>query len=160
LDRLAEIVTNTKNIALKDDETLLKVNLRGDPDILKSELERIVKSLDISDEYQLSARYQPSRPMKRIRLSESGERGATGLGNLTQFRETFLLTEKMKHKDVASHLGWLKIPESDFIRRNAGNLVETKKDYEKYVKSILRRIERHRKFVLDAFKNVETGTFP
>ena len=98
--------------------------------------------------------------MQRIRISEAGERGASGLGNLTQFREAFELTEMMKQKDVASQLGWLRLEESDFLIRNGGNKIEAKKDYDRHVKGVLRRVERHRKFVIDAFKSIEKGTFP
>jgi hypothetical protein len=160
LERIAVVLGPKDPIKTEDDEVLLKVNLRCDPDILEAEIKRLVKSLEIGDDYQSRARFQPSRPMQRIRLAEKDERGATGLGNLKQFRETFELTEKMKHREVAKKLGWLRLQESDFLHQNSGNNIETKKDYEKYVKGVLRRIERHRKFVFDAFQNVEKGTFP
>jgi hypothetical protein len=160
LESVAVVLGPKDQIRAENDEVLLKINLRCDPDILEAEIKRLVKSLEIGDDYQSRARFQPSRPMQRIRLAEKDERGATGLGNLKQFRETFELTEKMKHRDVAQKLGWLRLQESDFLHQNGGNKIETKKDYEKYVKGVLRRIERHRKFVFDAFRSIEKGTFP
>jgi hypothetical protein len=68
---MEELVTETTKGRLLDNEILLKINLKGDLDIIKREIDRILKEKDIQEEYISNARFQPSRPMKHISIGET-----------------------------------------------------------------------------------------
>ena len=153
LETMVETVDGSSKQELGADELLLKINLRADPDILEAELKRVLQSVELGDEYKSQARFQPSKPMRHLKFKSAA-------GSLREMRETFELSEKMTHREVCERLGWIKVKEEDFLIRNAGNRLEAKKDYLMFVKGRLRRVIRHRRFVLDAFERIEQGSFP
>ena len=153
LEAMVETVGSSYKEKLGADEILLKINLRADPDILGAELKRVLQSFELGDEYKSRARFQPSKPMRHLKFKSAA-------GSLREMRETFELSEQMTHREVCERLGWIKVKEEDFLVRNAGNKEEAKKDYLAFLKGRLRRVIRHRKFVLDAFRSIEKGSFP
>jgi len=131
---------------------LLKINLRADPDILEAELKRVLQSVELGDEYKSRARFQPSRPMRHLKFKSAA-------GSLREMRETFELSEQMTHREVCERLGWIKLKIEDFRSRNVSKK-GAEQDYLMYIKGKLRRVIRHRRFVLDAFESIEQGSFP
>jgi len=80
-------------------------------------------------------------------------------GSLREMRETFELSEQMTHREVCERLGWIKLKIEDFRSRNVSKK-GAEQDYLMYIKGKLRRVIRHRRFVLDAFESIEQGSFP
>ena len=157
---------------LKEGEVLLKINVNSDADLLKAEMLRVLRDLTEHHEYQTTARFKIKTEAKQIKLAK-----------LREARETFMLTEQMKHRRAIRRLetrvekydretgesyftsqkwlqGYLKL---ETARRKNGRLrwatsgeSTDMKAYRDWEASALRKVARHRAFVL---KILNSGCF-
>jgi hypothetical protein len=72
-----------KRSKVSDNEMLIKINLKADLDIIKREIDALLKTKDINGDYKRQ-------------------------NKLSQYRTTFLLAEQLPYKEVALQLGWLE----------------------------------------------------
>jgi len=141
IDDLAKVVTDPSK-PVEANHILLEIDLNADSDRIISDFKRVLRNQKVSEEYSSKARFQPSKEMKFIKVRK-----------LRSFRQTFELTEEMKHTEVVEYLNL--VPE---------NLKHFQNDdpqfYERLLDSALRKVGRHKKSVLNIFKNLEKGSFP
>lgn len=122
---------------------LISVSLIGDKELIVRDFKRALRSLSVPADYRSRARFQPSKEMQFLKPKK-----------LSSYRETFLLTEEMKHREVVIAQGWIPDgikPSSDLVKN---------RNYETFMISGLRRVGRHRKQVLKTFRNLQRGRFP
>lgn len=169
----AELVTQIDKAGkLKEGEVLLKVNVNSDTDLLKAEMLRVLRDLAEHHDYQSTARFQIKTDAKQIKLAK-----------LREARETFVLTEKIKRRRAIRRLEtrveqydresrslkhvsrkWLPDHLSlETARRKNGRLKwasasesTAMKEYRDWEASALRKVARHRAFVL---KILNSGCF-
>lgn len=151
------------------EQVLIKVDLRGDPEILLRDFARLLKAKDLSDDYQSNARFQPSRPMKHIAVGarESDYGNFKRENKLRTYRETYLLTQKMPYKDAALKLGWLK-GDKDYYRTEHKWIADDGleyvgmpvTEYQLVLDNRLKKVRRHVQQVVAIFDSIEHGTFP
>jgi hypothetical protein len=154
-----------KRSKVSDNEMLIKINLKADLDIIKREIDALLKTKDINDDYQSNARFQPSRSMKHIsigatdRLIDDDKRQ----NKLSQYRTTFLLAEKLPYKEVALQLGWLEGDREWYrtqYKHSDGTIGLIGFEYQKHLDNRVKKVKRHVEQVKKIFKNIEKGTFP
>ena len=160
-----------KDRRLEADEVLVRINLKGDLDVIERDFKRLLRGKDTGDDYTSNARFQPSRPMKHIAVgvTESDFGDYKRENKLGLYRETYLLAEKMSYKDVARELGWLEgdkdyyLNDHTFVNRTDDGLLHTgleQFEYQKLVDNRIKKVRRHVEQVEATFKNIEVGTFP
>jgi len=151
------------------EQVLIKVDLRGDPEILLRDFARLLKAKDLSGDYQSNARFQPSRPMKHIAVGarESDYGDFKRENKLRTYRETYLLAQKMPYKDVALKLGWLE-GDKDYYRTEHKWIADDRleyvgmpvTEYQLVLDNRLKKVRRHVQQVEAIFDSIEGGTFP
>lgn len=155
----------SKGQRLESDEILIRVNLKGDMEVIERDFKKLLREKDTGDDYTSNAKFQPSRPMKHIAVgvTESDFGDYKRDNKLARYRETFLLSEKMSFKDVARRLGWLEGDKEYYLNEHP-NLEGTKGifqfEYQKLVDNRVKKVKRHVEQVEATFKNIEVGTFP
>jgi len=155
-----DLVTDVtgKRIKIKPDTLMLNVNLKGDLDVILREVRKVLVSKDVDDEYTSNARFQPSRPMKHIQIGATDsefEKGIKRQNKLKQYRETYLLAQKMTNKEVAIELGWLQGDKQWFLERGYDLL-----EYQKIVDNRVKKVKRHCEQVERIFLSIANHTFP
>ena len=166
-DLVSEVSGRTK---LDDDEILLKVNLKGDLEIINRDIRRLLLTKDVDDDYTSNARFQPSRPMKhiavgatnkdefivlsgeKVRMAEKGEKREN---KLEEYRETYTLAQQMSYKDVAIHLGWLLGDKEWYLSRGYLQF-----EYQKALDNRVKKVKRHVTQVESTFESIANNTFP
>jgi hypothetical protein len=146
---------------LKADEILVKVNLKGDLDLILRDFNRLLRTKDTDKEYVSQARFQPSRPMKHIAIGtqESDFGNYKRENKLKTYRETFLLFEELgDYKEVAIQKNWLFKDISMAKNKNGEQLLPF--EYQKEVDNKRKKVKRHVEQVKQTFENVSRGTFP
>lgn len=169
----AQLVTQIEKAGkLQEGEVLLKVNVNSDADLLQAEMMRLLRNLSWQRDYQSTARFKIKTEAKQIKLAK-----------LREARETFSLTEQMKHRRAIRRLearverydretgesyfssqswlpGYLKL---ETARRKNGTLrwasvseSADMKAYRDWEASALRKAARHRASVL---KILNSGCF-
>lgn len=125
---------------IEPDHILIDLNINSDQDKLIQLVTREIKKAQKKNtEYQSRARYQPSKPMKYCRAEK-----------FAAARRTFLLTEQLSsHEAVVKRL-----------RLIPSNIQKGTDTYDEFMLTALRKVSRHKRAVLDTFKNLEKGTFP
>lgn len=122
--------TNTSR-GLKKNETLLKVNLKGDRDMIQRDVKALVEQLIENYDYESAARFQPSSPMRHIQINR-----------IRKSREVYELTkEGKKQAEIVSILG---LPEDDLDQ----------------LASSLRRVQRYLSAYRKTCERLAAGTFP
>ena len=159
-------VLNVPLKMVRSDAILLEVSLLGDKDLILRDIKRVLSDVHLPEEYSSRARYRPSVDMKYIKPDK-----------LRAARETFLLTENMKHRRVVRRID--KIPDYAkpvFVRQTVEVFDKKfekmttqhrlKKDparsanFDQWERTKLRKVSRHRRSTLDVFKKLERGVFP
>jgi hypothetical protein len=151
----------SKPSKLDEDVILVKVNLKGDLDLILRDFSRLLKDKDTDKEYTSKARFKPSRPMKHIAIgTQESDYGKFKRQNkLKTYRETYLLFEKLgSYKEVAITRGWLETDISKCSNREGEELLPF--EYQKLVDNRVKKVKRHVEQVERIFKNVSKGTFP
>ena len=151
----------TRPIKLKEDEILVKVNLKGDLDLIERDFNRLLRSKDTDKEYVSQARFQPSRPMKHIAIGtqESDFGNYKRENKLKTYRETYLLFEELgDYKEVAIQKNWLFKDISMAKNKNGEQLLPF--EYQKQVDNKRKKVKRHVEQVERIFNSVSNGTFP
>ena len=166
-DLVSEVSGKTK---LDDDEILLKVNLKGDLEIINRDIRRLLLTKDVADEYTSNARFQPSRPMKhipvgatnkdefvvlsgeKVRINEKGEKRDN---KLAEYRETYVLAQQMSYKEVAIELGWLSGDKEWYVSRGYEVF-----EYQKTLDNRVKKVRRHCEQVESIFESIANNTFP
>lgn len=116
---------------LNDSEILLKVNLKGDRDMIQRDMKLLLDKLTEDYEYQSAARFQPSAPMKRIQIER-----------IKKSRLVWELTEEGKTQvEIVSILG---LPEADLDQQE----------------SSIRRVQRYKAAYKKSCERLSRGTFP
>ncbi|NVJ99916.1 MAG: hypothetical protein HWE12_00100 [Oceanospirillaceae bacterium] len=125
-------VQETKSArGLTDSEILLKVNLKGDRDMIQRDMKLLLDKMTEDYEYQSAARFQPSAPMKRIQIER-----------IKNSRRVWELTKEGKTQaEIVSILG---LPEAD----------------ENQLESSIRRVQRYKSAYKKSCEQVSKGTFP
>lgn len=157
---------------LKEGEVLLKFNVSSDAEQLREEMLRVLHALTEHQEYQSTARFKIKTEAKQIKLAK-----------LREARETFVLTEQMKHRRAIRRLqtqvekynihtgessyqsqAWLpSYLTLETARRKNGQLKwasaresSIMEAYRNWEKAALRKVARHRSLVL---KILNSGCF-
>ena len=173
---LGEIVeeVSSKSTKLDAEQILLKVDLRGDPELLVRDFQRLLQTKDVATDYVSQARFQPSRPMMRIPVGVTESRSYTApLGEKSEnklklYRETYLLTKKKSYKEVALELGWLEgdkewyLTEYKYTDPEDGLTYDGihPEGYQKILDNKVKQVKRHVDRVEAIFDSIENGTFP
>lgn len=164
---MRELVTEVNGASqkLETDEILVRVNLKGDLDVIERDFKKLLREKDTPDDYTSNARFQPSRPMKHIAVgvTESDFGDYKRDNKLAEYRATYLLAEKMSYKDVARKLGWLEGDKEYYLNEHP-NPDGTKGlfmfEYQKLLDNRVKKVRRHVEQVEKTFKNIENNTFP
>ena len=146
-------------------EVLIRVNLKGDMDLIKQAFDRFLKVKDVAQEYESNARFQPSKPMKNIAVGVSERRyeDVKRDNKLAEYRKTYLLVKKLPFKDVAVKLGWLKGDKNYYLNQHEnddGSIGLSKPEYQKLVDNRVKKVKRHVDQVEAIFESIAGGTFP
>lgn len=116
---------------LKHCETLLKINLKGDRDMIHRDVKILLDKLIEDYEYQSAARFKPSVPMRHIQIKR-----------LRKSRQVFELTKKgKKQAEIVTILG---LPQTDLDQ----------------LASSLRRVQRYLSAYKKTCQHIEEGMFP
>jgi hypothetical protein len=116
---------------LSDSEILLKVNLKGDRDMIQRDMKLLLDKLTEDYEYQSAARFQPSTPMKRIQIER-----------IKNSRLVWEITKEGKTQaEIVSILG---LPEADLDQQE----------------SSIRRVQRYKAAYKKSCEQISKGTFP
>ena len=159
-------VLGTPPRRVRSDSVLLEVSLLGDKDLILRDIKRALSDVHLPEEYSSKARYQPSLDMKYIKPEK-----------LRAARETFILTEKMKHKKVVRHTNHIPDYARPVFVRRPVEVVDRKTgerkvqyrlmkdipksaDFDQWERTKLRKVSRHRRSTLDIFDNLKRGVFP
>lgn len=166
-DLVSEVSTRIK---LEPNEILLKINLKGDLEIINRDIRRLLTTKDVSDEYESNARFQPSRPMKHIPVGATdkdqfvvlggekhqvAEKGEKRSNKLAEYRETYILAQTMTYKEVAIHLGWLSGDKEWYVSRGYEVF-----EYQKALDNRVKKVRRHCEQVENIFESIANNTFP
>lgn len=152
---LVQEVTD-KKAKLEPDEILLKVNLKGDLEIINRDIRKLLITKDVQDEYTSNARFQPSRSMKHLSIGateHATEVDKMRQNKLAQYRETWLMAQEMSYEEVAEKRGWMVASK----RSSGGGMwfdVSRLKDNRK------KKVRRHVEQVESIFESIGRGTFP
>jgi hypothetical protein len=119
-----------KRSKLEPDEILIKVNLKGDLEVINRDIRKLLISKDVGEDFTSNARFQPSRPMKHI---------AVGVTD-TEFEKDVKRENKLEK----------------FAGDAQGGLLQYQRTLDNRVKTVRRHIEA----VEQTFKNIASGTFP
>ena len=147
---------------LNQDEILVKVNLKGELDLILRDFNRLLKDKDTDKEYTSQARFQPSRPMKHIPVgSQINAEGRDWRENkLRTYRETYLLYEEIgDYKEVAIKRGWLEDDISKTKHETTGEQLFPF-EFQKRIDDKRKKVKRQVDQVERIFKSVSNGTFP
>ena len=165
--RLVEEVGSGSTVT--PEQFLVRVDLRGDPEILLRDFAVLLKSRDISDDYQSNARFQPSRPMKHIAIgAHESDRGNYKRENkLRAYRETYLKAQEMPYSEVALTLGWLKGDRDYYLNQHKWTADDGLEytgmpvsEYQLVLDNSVKKVRRHVQQVEAIFDSIERGTFP
>jgi len=163
---LEEVGTRAR---VEQDQVLLRVDLRGDPEILLRDFAAFLKARDVSDDYQSSARFRPSRPMKHIAVGarESDYGDFKRENKLRAYRETYLLAQRMPYREVALKLGWLSGDKDYYLHRHKWSADDGLEytgmpvtEYQLILDNRVKKVRRHVQQVETIFDSIERGTFP
>ena len=162
-----------KTPKLDPDEILIRVNLKGDLEVIERDFKKLLREKDTGEDYTSNARFQPSRPMQRIAIGTSdSDRGEIIEGRfvypkrankLRQYRETYLLAEQMSAKEVALKLGWLEGDKDYYLNEHPnpdGTKGLMKVEYQNLLDNRIKKVKRHVDQVEAIFENIAKGTFP
>lgn len=160
-----ELVTEaTSNTPLQPDEILIKVNLKGDLELINRDIRKLLVTKDVNDDYTSTARFQPSRPMKHIAVGATDtefEEGVKRQNKLGDYRRTYIAVRDCdgSYKDAAKKLGWLE--EMDFyLQRGLIDNIDPKNQYQKIVDNRVKKVKRHVEQVESIFTSIANNTFP
>ena len=151
------------------EQLLIRVDLRGDPEILLRDFTALLKSRDVTDDYQSNARFQPSRAMKHIAVGarESDYGDFKRENKLRSYRETYLLAQGMTYREVALKLGWLEGDKDYYLNKHkwiADDGLEYTgmpvTEYQLVLDNRVKKVKRHVQQVETIFDSIERGTFP
>lgn len=165
--KLVEAATTRAKI--EPEQVLVKVDLRGDPEIIVRDFERFLASKDLSDDYQSNARFQPSREMKNIAVGarESDYGDFKRENKLKTYRETYLLALAMSYKEVALARGWLDGDKDYYLTEHKWIAEDGLEytgmpvtEYQKLLDNRVKKVKRHVDQVETIFNSIATGTFP
>ena len=157
---VSEATSKTK---LEPDEILVKINLKGDLEIINSAVRRLLVSKDVNDEYTSNARFQPSRPMKHIAVGATDtefEEGVKRQNKLGEYRETYEVVKSVDgdYKEAAKKLGWLL--EKDFYVSRKLIDEDDVYGYQHIVDNRVKKVRRHVDQVEAIFQSIANNTFP
>ena len=136
---------------IEEDNILLSVNLNSDKEKLEQIFSKIMRQKHVSDEYQSKARFHPSREMKNLKIDVGAKQRAkkgevlkhNRKNKLYLARRAYELSKSMTEEQVANKLELF--PYANTVKNR---------------ESAIRTVSRYKKFVRDAFKAIESGTFP
>jgi len=155
---------------------LLKVRLNADRELILRDFATLMKKMTEHEEYRSEARFQPSLPQQMIKLKK-----------LEEALSAYMLSERMVHRRAIHRLykkgagERRKLEKVDCFRRiDTGERVHVdgkytrvyrneryrrrqwvpNRAYDKWVQKKTRILIRQRRVVKDAFKSIESGTFP
>ena len=160
VDKLASEVIN-KRCKLDEDEMLVKVNLKGDLDLIIRDFTIMLKDKDTEKEYTSQARFQPSKPMKHIAIGtqESDFGNFKRENKFKTYRETYLLFEDIRdYKEVAIRRGWLEENISEAKNNDGEQLLPF--EFQKRVDNRRKKVKRQVEQVERIFITISHGTFP
>jgi hypothetical protein len=152
---LVQEVTDKKT-KLEPDEILLKVNLKGDLEIINRDIRKLLITKDVQDEYTSNARFQPSRPMKHLSIGATEHaylENKKRQNKFAQYRETWLMAQEMSYEEVAEKQGWMT--PSD---RKKGGMMYF--DWSRLKDDRKKKVRRHVEQVESIFESIGRGTFP
>ena len=129
IDSFVETTSSARGI--KGSEVLLKVNLKGDREIVMRDVKALLDFLIEDYEYQSTAKFQPSLPMERIQVTR-----------LNRSRQVWELTKEGKKQVEIVEL--LDLPADDLDK----------------LESSIRRVQRYKSAYKASVKQVSLGTFP
>lgn len=161
------------NVKLDANEVLIKVNLKGDLEILERDLRKLLLTKDTSEEYESNARFQPSRPMKYIGIGVTESDIGTVVNGkyvfekrankLQQYRETYRIAQTKSYKETALELGWIEGDRewyrTKFVHKD-GTVGIIGYEYQKEIDNKVKKVKRHVDQVESIFNSIENGTFP
>lgn len=162
-DMVSEV--NSSDYTVDDDEILIKVNLRGDREVIEKAIGRFLRSKNVPDDYVSRARFQPSRSMKHISVGVTDSRyldGQKSRASITEFRQTFLKVEKMTDDGLSLREAAVKLKFAVPFEQwenwypDIGKRPPYQREIDKGIKKIRRRMDA----VEASFQNIAQGTFP
>ena len=159
------LVTEVKsNTSISSDEILIKINLKGDLDIINRDINKLLISKDVDSDYISTARFRPSRPMRNISVGVTKtefDDEEKRQNKLAEYRNTYEVVMKNggSFKAAAKELGWLE--DVDFyLKRGLIDKVDTVNQYQKIVDNKVKKVKRHVDQVENIFVSIENNTFP
>ena len=185
---LCEVATSKRK--QEPNKLLLSVDVRADYDLVLSAFKKILREQGDSYEYVSQAKFQPSLPMSQLKpeklrqaretymLTEQLQRVRRKKGQhkrvvrrLWQYpsyatphfkrEELYIAPEHISARNRGQwHDELVSDGKSGIRQKRLVWDIEKSTDFFNWEKSMLRKVTRHRKVVLDAFKSIESGTFP
>ena len=173
---MGELVQETQpnRSKLQPDELLLKINLKGDLEIINRDIKRLLISKDVGEDYTSNARFQPSRSMKHISVGVTDkeyEKGVKRDNKLKRARETYIMSLTMSPKEIVKELKLMpqmggnhwslredtrQMTKEDFLKTYGGD----PKQYQFALDNRIKTVRRQIRNVEKSFENIAIGTFP
>jgi len=151
-----------KRSKLEPDEIMIKVNLKGDLEVINRDIRKLLISKDVGEDYTSNARFYPSRPMKHIAVGitdKEYDKGVKRENKLEKFRKTYLLSQTMSPKEIVGELGLMPYSKEEFMK-SAGDAQGGLLVYQRTLDNRVKTVKRHIEGVEKTFKNMARGTFP
>ena len=169
---------------------LLSIDLVADQDLVLSAFKRALREHSESHDYVSQAKFQPSLPMQQLKpaklklaretfvLTEQFQKLGGGAGRysrvvrriwqypafarpLTKREDVYIAPKHISKRNRGEWHDELASSSKSGNRQKRLKWDKAKNDeFERWEKSMLRKVTRHRKVVLDAFKSIENGAFP
>ena len=159
---------------LQPDELLLKINLKGDLEVINRDIKKLLITKDVSEDFRSNARFQPSRSMKNISVGVTDkeyEKGVKRDNKLKRARETYVMSLTMSPKEIVKELKLMptiggghwsseensrQMTREDALKIFGGDPKQYQFTLDNRIKTIRRQIRN----VEATFDNIANGTFP